>query len=294
MAKRCYFKSQDVRKRRPGLWLFVAVLIGGAFIALEVEKRSGGDGLAIWMETPNAQAQEKAASDEATDTTKEKEKKAPKKIKGRTDENDATELSAQDKAAQKRAMPFKEKETPVNEKRYEEARMNEIKDDLTKTLNEMREMQTKLDNRLSEQHDKNQDEQNLRLARLIRVVSGMRPEDSAKLLAEMEEDLAVKILSALNGTRASKVMGNMPPKIAATMSAKMVALKPDPKLKDVLENWKDMAEKAEKADKEKAAEPGQAVADEKAQPAASEKSNDQAKPDNKGSGPLSKPERAKS
>lgn len=243
--KRRYFSNYDKRsQKRPWLWIVLICLVGGIGTAAGVRAKNGGIDMEALLATPLAWAEEKGEGGVKLD-------RDVKKAEEDESEKKAAAFAAREKEqqleAQKRARPFREGgNTNTDSARLEEEKMKQMKDDLTKTLESMREMQNKLDERMSKQHDSNVDEQSLRLARLIRVVSGMRAEDAAKLLPEMEEDLAVKIMLALSSARASKVMGGLPPKTAASISAKMVALKPDPKLKDVLENWKGMLDKAEK------------------------------------------------
>lgn len=64
-----------------------------------------------------------------------------------------------------------------------------------------------------------------RINHLVKAYGAMRPESAATLVNSLEEDVAVKILSAMNGRTAGKIMAFVNPGKAAVITKKLSELK---------------------------------------------------------------------
>lgn len=124
-------------------------------------------------------------------------------------------------------------------------KMQEIQADILASLQAMREIQQALDQRATVRKDEAEHEQMIHMAKLVKIVNSMRPEDAANMMVKLDDDLAVTILAALTGGKASKIMANMPPDKAAKLGAMMVALKPEKRIQEVINNWQKLAEQEE-------------------------------------------------
>lgn len=129
---------------------------------------------------------------------------------------------------------------------FKAEKMQEIQADILSSLQAMREIQRALDERVVTRRDEAEEEQMIHLAKLIKIVNSMRPEDAANMVDKLDNDLAVTILASLTGGKASRIMSNMNPEKAARLGAMMVALKPERRLREVMENWEKIVEDEER------------------------------------------------
>lgn len=224
-----YFPKSREKQGRFGPWVFVVVSILFWVGALGVYLvKVNPDPLRRLIGDSRARAQE-AAPETPTDAAPEAKSAEPKteQAEGIVPVDTPTPPAGQ---AEKDAQ------------RFHDEKMSEIRQDITNQLNEIKSIQKTLDQRLTDQKEKNESERLKQLAKLIKIIASMRPEDAARVLSESDEDLAVIILSSLTGAKSSKILGAMSAPKAASLSAKMVKLKPDPKIKDLMENWQQKAE----------------------------------------------------
>lgn len=63
-----------------------------------------------------------------------------------------------------------------------------------------------------------EDEEDGRLASLVKMVEGMRGKQAAPFVTELDDDLAVRVLDRMNPSKASKVLAAMAPKDAASLA----------------------------------------------------------------------------
>ncbi|MFQ5483279.1 MAG: MotE family protein, partial [Nitrospinaceae bacterium] len=59
------------------------------------------------------------------------------------------------------------------------------------------------------------------VANLVKVYSAMKPEESARLLETLDQDIAIQILSRMKSKTAGKVLGKMSTRVAKTISEKI-------------------------------------------------------------------------
>jgi len=283
-VRNVYFGSADMKDpwwKHPVLWVLLA-LFGSAITAYAGLNFLAGSTFAKYMDSPVARAQEeKSRPDSKTKTTgaaaeksgsngytvKDDGGKAKAAKAGKAPgegEQDATaaaegedgkgEGAAEGKAKaegdDKADMSPAERERAAaageDEKNFRDKKMTDIQKEIISQLSEMRSLQKSLDDALEKSKEQKEVEQNKTLAKLIKITNSMRPEEGAKMLTDMDVDLAVKILLSLTGAKSSKIMGAMEPTKAAVIGARMVELKPDIKLKDLMNNWKTVVEAEEK------------------------------------------------
>ena len=143
------------------------------------------------------------------------------------------------------------KEQSDDAARFTEKKYKEIKRNILSSLQEMMQLQQALESSLDDEADSRGSQHNVRLAKLIKIISSMRAEDAAMVLPKMKSKLAVQILMSISGAKASKIMGKLKPDKAALLSAKMVEMKPDINLKNVMKNWKSILDEEQKNAKSK-------------------------------------------
>jgi len=236
-----YFTKSDrqkpkFRKSLLVVIVFVALTCSG-ILAYQLSPQDNGDNststsgeVLKMVGTQEAQAQEKKEDKKTKD--KEKPKAADNK------DGDAEEVAS---AATKKD----EKDANI----YSSKQMKAIQKEIIQSLEATRELQRALEDTLAKEKASKDKDKRHRLAKLIKIMNSMRAEDAAEVIPKMEEELAVQILVSLSGAKSSKIMGNLPPNKAAKLSAEMVKLNPDIKLKEVMTSWKDIVQEIEKEDK---------------------------------------------
>lgn len=223
--KQVYFSNSD-KKRRPYrnglLVLLIVLLVVATVIATQFHTNRQEDMLSL-LKAPDVNAQE---------TTRKSE--SPVKQM-----QDATKTAGEPGTGE----PGKD-EPEDDATRFEKDKMMEIQKDILSSLRDVRDLQRALEKQLEASSDRGKDIGDANLAKLIKIMSSMRSEDAAECLPMMSDDLAVKILISISGNKASKIMGGLPPDHAAKLGQKMVEMKPDLRLKDVMKNWQKIVDDA--------------------------------------------------
>ena len=106
---------------------------------------------------------------------------------------------------------FLEKESKELELRKIE--LAKMEKEVLKKVKEISERQTKIIGCL----DKNQQKREKRIEHLVQVVSGMKPQTAADMLAVQESALTVEIISKLDPTKVSKIFNLMNKEISARL-----------------------------------------------------------------------------
>ena len=75
-----------------------------------------------------------------------------------------------------------------------------------------------LENSLEEKLQKIKQIENERFRLLVKAYGSMRPSKAAKLIVNMDQEMAVKILSALKSDQVGRILGAMPPEKAASLA----------------------------------------------------------------------------
>jgi flagellar motility protein MotE (MotC chaperone) len=65
-------------------------------------------------------------------------------------------------------------------------------------------------------------EREANVQQLARVFEKMKPPEAAKVVPQMEEDLAVEVLARLKERQAAKILGGIDPELAGRLSKKLV------------------------------------------------------------------------
>ena len=73
--------------------------------------------------------------------------------------------------------------------------------------------------------DKNQEQKNSRISKVVEVISNMKPVKAAEILAVQDSDISVNILSKLDPTKASKIFNLMDKEISARLQKQYLDMK---------------------------------------------------------------------
>jgi flagellar motility protein MotE (MotC chaperone) len=250
-VKRVYFSETKSEKRSRKILLFVSItlLALGAIAAAVGWISSRSETLYELVDSQTANAQENAADAGVDDNNAGRPDDMARENdtvnnNADTSRNGATTDSATDKT---KPDPMALSPEDADATNFQTEKMAEMQAEILTSLKALRDLQKALDDSLSVQGEKSEAERMMHLAKLIKIVNSMRPEDSARMLDKLDEDLTVNILASLTGGKASKIMANMDPEKAARLGEMMVELKPEPKLRDVMNNWQKMIEQEESA-----------------------------------------------
>jgi flagellar motility protein MotE (MotC chaperone) len=109
----------------------------------------------------------------------------------------------------------KEKEIEKEKKKIElrNIELSKMENEVTKKIEEISKRQSKIIGCL----DKNQKKREKRVDHLVQIVSGMKPQTAADMLAVQESGLTVEIISKLDPTRISKIFNLMDKEISARL-----------------------------------------------------------------------------
>lgn len=113
---------------------------------------------------------------------------------------------------------IKVKELTVK-KEQEQLEMN--KADFTKKLIEFQESQKKFLGCVDEKDDK----ADKRVSQMVDVISGMKPQSAADILAVQDPDLSVRILGELESSKASKIFNLMDKEVSARLQKQFLQMK---------------------------------------------------------------------
>ncbi|HCP45367.1 MAG TPA: hypothetical protein DIU15_04965 [Deltaproteobacteria bacterium] len=119
-----------------------------------------------------------------------------------------------------RARELDRRETVLEER---EAALRRFEEQTAETLDELQGVRTEILKLLEEQ----QEALALRVASLAKVVDGMKAKDAAKMLAGIEEGVALQLLQRIKAKNAGKILGYMPPERAQKLAEGMTELPPD-------------------------------------------------------------------
>ena len=118
----------------------------------------------------------------------------------------------------KKEEELKEKELAIS-KREEQLKLNEKQ--FVSRVEAFKQEQSKFIACLDEVDKKAND----RIAHMVSIVSGMRPQKAADLLSEQEAEISVKIISELDGAKSAKIFNLMDKEISARLQKLYLKMK---------------------------------------------------------------------
>lgn len=110
----------------------------------------------------------------------------------------------------------------------EEDRLKILQEDLAKKTEELKKLKSEIDVKIKQQEqlkaqlEKAQQENYQRLAK---IYESMPPEEAAMRLEKLDEDTATILLLAIKPRQAAKILANVNPEKAATLSRRIVIIK---------------------------------------------------------------------
>lgn len=110
----------------------------------------------------------------------------------------------------------------------EEDRLKILQQDIAKKTEELKKIKEELNNKIKEQEqlkaqiDKAKEENYQRLAK---IYESMPPEEAALRIEKLDEDTATTLILAIKPRQAAKILGNINPEKAATISKKIIIIK---------------------------------------------------------------------
>ena len=104
-------------------------------------------------------------------------------------------------------------------KEQEQLAMNQ--EDFKKKLVEFQDSQKKFLGCVDEKNEK----ASKRVSQMVEVISGMKPQNAADVLAVQDPDLSVKILGELESTKASKIFNLMDKEVSARLQKQFLQMK---------------------------------------------------------------------
>jgi len=119
-----------------------------------------------------------------------------------------------------RARELDRREASLEER---EGALRRFEEETSETLEELQGVRAEILKLLEEQ----QEALELRVASLAKVVDGMKAKDAAKMLAGIEEGVALQLLQRIKAKNAGKILGYMPPERAQKLAEGMTQLPPD-------------------------------------------------------------------
>ncbi|GAB5047139.1 hypothetical protein TdN_15310 [Thermodesulfovibrio sp. TK110] len=113
----------------------------------------------------------------------------------------------------------------------EEDRLKILHEDLAKKTEELKKLKSEIDAKIKQQEElKAQLEkaQQENYQRLAKIYEAMPPEEAASRIEKLDEDTAVTLLLAIKPRQAGKILANITPDKAATLSKRIVSIKEKP------------------------------------------------------------------
>lgn len=107
---------------------------------------------------------------------------------------------------------------PVPQKSLEEERMNILKGDIQKEIDEYKKLKKEVEVVQKAQDEKKQES----LAKIAKMFESMTAEDAAKKIEKLDEDTAVIILNSLKPKSAGKILAQIEDEKAASLSKKIL------------------------------------------------------------------------
>ena len=107
---------------------------------------------------------------------------------------------------------------PVQQKSLEEERLNILKGDIQKEIEEYKKLKKEVEVVQQAQDEKKQES----LARIAKMFEAMTSEDAAKKIEKLDEDTAVIVLNSLKPKSAGKILAQIEDEKAASLSKKLL------------------------------------------------------------------------
>lgn len=158
------------------------------------------------------------ASDEKIYTQKELDQELDKRLKEEVTRIKQTGLVELTNEILEREKQIRQRERDVK-RREEEYQMNVS--DFTKKIQEFDKRQSDFLACI----DKQDQDKEARINKMVKVVSGMKPDKAAALIAEQDPELSVKILSLLETDKASKIFNLMEKEKSAQLQKRYLDMK---------------------------------------------------------------------
>lgn len=120
--------------------------------------------------------------------------------------------------AQQKQQPQAQETQPVQQKSLEEERLNILKGDIQKEIEEYKKLKKEVEVVQQAQDEKKQEG----LARIAKMFEAMSSEDAAKKIEKLDEDTAVIVLNSLKPKSAGKILAQIEDEKAASLSKKLL------------------------------------------------------------------------
>jgi len=104
-----------------------------------------------------------------------------------------------------------------------ESDLRQVEKDLQARLEELQAERAKLEKLLT----KADESKEVRIRAIVKMVESMRAGDAAKMVEELDDDLAVSVLSRMNKTKGGKLLAQMDSRRAAFLAEKLAAAPPE-------------------------------------------------------------------
>lgn len=114
--------------------------------------------------------------------------------------------------------PAQQKQQPVK-RSMEEERLNILKTDIRKEIEQYKKLKKDIDAAQKSLEEKNRE----KLARVVKIFEAMPPEEAARRMEKLDEDVAVSILASLKPKSAGKILAQMESEKAAVLAEKILA-----------------------------------------------------------------------
>jgi flagellar motility protein MotE (MotC chaperone) len=106
----------------------------------------------------------------------------------------------------------------LNLKRGTEA-LNKKSTELSQQIEELRVLRAEVDRRINDWSQKSDSSKQERIANLVGVLSEIPAAGAARILLELEDDLAVDVLGSCDKARAGEILASLPPNRAASYAS---------------------------------------------------------------------------
>lgn len=107
---------------------------------------------------------------------------------------------------------------PASQKSLEEERMNILKSDIQKEIEQLKKLKQEIENAQKALDDKTKE----KLTQIAKIYEAMPAEEAARKLEKLDDDIAVIILIALKPKNAGKILAQMEADKAAAISKKIL------------------------------------------------------------------------
>ena len=96
--------------------------------------------------------------------------------------------------------------------------MKQQQEDIKKNLAELRKIRTKISQGLEQKIEKDEE----KVDKLVAVYSNMKPQQAAKVMEKIDEELAIRVLAKMKKKSAAEVLNLLEPEKAKRLSEKYV------------------------------------------------------------------------